>query len=603
MTIEFCSEGYAELLQCDVESLVGANLLQIFPPFKQTRSYEAYQKVLSTGKTAHTEGWMGSRYMVAHVHAAPWGLTAFATEMTEHRRAMEASAAGSKNQEAVLEEQRHHLVLEASLDVIWEWDIAANRYRHAGPLRQVLATPPEGDEPAFVETVERTHPDERNHIEHCLRELGEKGTPLGERFRLKRFNGSWASVEIRGKLIRDLEGKPFRAIGSLRDVSEQVRLQEQLQQAQKIENVGRLAGGIAHDFNNVLTGIIGNIELALSRGPLDPKLQRNLDQMRKGADRAANLTRQLLAFARKQVADPRVVNLNDLIHGMEKLVRLREDIEVRNLLAPALGAVHIDPNQFEQVMMNMIVNARDAMPNGGTLTIETRNVSRETDSYDAEFPAGEYVATIVKDTGTGMPAEVKAHLFEPFFTTKELGKGTGLGLATCWGIVKQNRGHIVVKSAPGQGTAFEVYLPRVAEKPETVPDAPKIAPSVPTGTETVLLVEDDPLVRQIVSTQLNALGYKVVEASTPDAAIVLARDTKNPIQLLLTDMVMPGMKGHALTKVLREARPRLPAIIMSGYSEESIPVSVEGQCLFLPKPFTILELAQKLRAALDSTRG
>ncbi len=601
MTVEFCNEAYARFVGMKVQELAGQNLLSLFPVFAQTKSLAAYREVLKTGHPARVEGWLGKRCMLAHVHAAPWGLIALADDITAYKQAIEAAAAGPQGQSARLEEERYRLVLESTRDVIWEWDVPGGRARYAGPLRELLAWPEGGEEPSFSEVQRRIHPEDRDRYMAAQREHFDKGLPYADTFRVERCDGSWVWLEARGQAICDAQGMPWRVIGSLRDITESRRLQEQLLQAQKMESIGRLAGGIAHDFNNLLTTIMGYTEMVLGRLPETSREHEELEVVRKASRRAAELTRQMLGFARKQMTQPRVLSLNDVIRGMEQMLRLGEEIDTSFVLAKDLWRVSMDPNQFEQILMNLVVNARDAMPSGGRLTIETANCVLD-EAYvrtRRDVKPGEYVVVTVTDTGVGIARELQEKFFEPFFTTKEVGKGTGLGLATCFGIVKQNSGHIAVYSEPGHGAAFKVYLPRCAQTPLQGPAAG--LESLPTGHERVLLVEDEPTVREIAVLQLRKLGYDVLAARDGLEALALAMAEENRFDLVLTDMVMPRMGGRELAENLRQARPDVRVLYMSGYTENGVFQGGAGG-LFLQKPFSLGELARKVRAALDGGR-
>ena len=400
------------------------------------------------------------------------------------------------------------------------------------------------------------------------------------------------------------EGQLAGILGICRDVTERLSLEQQLRQAQKMEAVGRLAGGVAHDFNNILTAITGYADLLLEDLGTTDRRRDDIAEIRKAAERAAGLTRQLLAFSRQQVMQVRVLDLNDVVADTQNMLGrlLGEDIALVTRLDPALGAVKADPGQLEQVIMNLAVNARDAMPGGGKLTIETANAELD-DTYVREhFPArpGSYVMLAVSDTGTGMSDEVQSHLFEPFFTTKEKGKGTGLGLATVYGIVKQSGGYIWVYTEPGHGTTFKIYLPRVAGAPAQRASGPKASP-VGAGTETVLLAEDEAAVRAVARHALERQGYTVLEASSGEAALDLAERHSGRIHLLLTDVIMPGMNGRALALRLSELRPDLRVVYMSGYTEEAITRHgvLEPGLTYVQKPFTPEGLARKVREVLD----
>ena len=402
-----------------------------------------------------------------------------------------------------------------------------------------------------------------------------------------------------------LEGRLIGILGIGRDVTERVQLEQQLRQAQKMEAVGRLAGGIAHDFNNILTAITGYADLLLE--DLRPTDSRHQDvaEIRKAADRAAGLTRQLLAFSRQQVLQPSVIDVKVLVGDLEKMLGrlLGEDVKLGTRLAPETGRVKADPGQLEQVLMNLAVNARDAMPHGGKLTLETSNVDLS-EGYAADhYPArpGPYVMIAVTDTGTGMSEETQAHMFEPFFTTKEKGKGTGLGLATVYGIIKQSGGFIWVYSELGHGTTFKIYLPRVGESADLAKGPAPSRTRAARGSETVLLAEDETPVRAVARQVLERHGYTVLEAPSAEAALDIAARYSGAIHLLLTDVIMPGLSGRELATRLAHLRPEARVIFMSGYTDDAVTRHgvLEPGLAYLQKPFTPDTLGQKVREVLD----
>jgi two-component system cell cycle sensor histidine kinase/response regulator CckA len=400
--------------------------------------------------------------------------------------------------------------------------------------------------------------------------------------------------------VIDVDGQKC-VIAILRDITERKALEKQLRQLQKMEAVGQLSGGIAHDFNNLLGVILGYSELLEEGLGRNTKLRKTAQEIKKAGLRAASLTRQLLAFSRQQVLEPRVLNLNSVVTDTGKMLRrlIGEHIDITTRLAPDLGQVKADQGQIEQVIMNLAVNARDAMPNGGKLIIETRNIELD-EEYALHHPPtvpGKYVELIITDTGTGMDAQTQSHIFEPFFTTKELGKGTGLGLATVYGVVKQSGGYVWVYSEPGLGSTFKVYLPRVAESvwrsgPGDLASAPM------RGSETILLVEDEDSLRTLTRTILEQNGYTVLEASGGEEALEIARLHGRPIDLLLTDMVMPGMNGYAVARSLALVRPGLKIVYMSGYSGFGHYELAESQDTLLSKPLTRDVLLRKLHEVL-----
>jgi len=422
-------------------------------------------------------------------------------------------------------------------------------------------------------------------------------------FRILTKGGSYRVAEFSATAqVRD--GRLAGILGIGRDVTERLGLEQQLRQAQKMEAVGRLAGGIAHDFNNILTAITGHADLLLEDlGHHDPR-RADVDEIRRSAERAAGLTRQLLAFSRQQVLQPKVVDLNALVLDMDKLLRrlIGEDVELATALDPTLGRVTADPGQLEQVIVNLAVNARDAMPQGGKLTLETRNIDLDS-SYRLEHSLvkpGPYVQLTVSDSGIGMDEETQAHAFEPFFTTKPRGQGTGLGLAMVYGTVKQSGGFIWVYSEPGHGATFKIYLPRVDAPVESAtPPAPVERP--PRGSETVLLAEDEPAVRAIAQQVLERQGYTVLAAPSGADALALAAQHGATIHLLLTDVVMPGMSGRDLADRLTAQRPGIRVLYISGYTDNAIVRHgmLEPGLAYLQKPFRPDALVRKVRDVLD----
>jgi PAS domain S-box-containing protein len=424
----------------------------------------------------------------------------------------------------------------------------------------------------------------------------------------KRQDGRLLTVQLSVRAVRNGEGQIEYYETFVRDVTDQRRLQQQLLQSQKMEAVGRLAGGIAHDFNNLLTVITSYSELLLRDFEKDDPKRDDLEQVRKAADGAAALTRQLLTFSRQQVVEPRVVSLNAVVENFQKILRraIGEDVELVTRLAPDLGPVLADIGHLEQALMNLAVNARDAMPTGGTLTIETADVEHDPD-YARDRGAAAvrwFVMLAVSDTGCGMDQATQARIFEPFFTTKAPGKGTGLGLATVYGIVQQAGGFIWVYSEPGHGTTFKLYLPQANATAEGMTAGPGAA-HVPRGTETVLLVEDAAAVRAVSKQVLERQGYTVLEAPNGEAALRLAQHHDGPIHLLLTDVVMPLLSGRQLAEQLARARPGVKVLYTSGYTDDSVVRHgvLEAGTAYLQKPFSPESLARKVREVLDASES
>jgi len=509
-------------------------------------------------------------------------------------------------------EEQHRRITENIADLVAVLDTEGKRIYNSPSYKDVLGNPESlrGTD-SFVEI----HPEDRERVRRIFRETVATGVGQRTEFRFLRKDGSIRFIESQGSVILDEEGKPARVIVVSRDVTERKRAEDELRQtedrlrqSQKMEAIGQLAGGIAHDFNNLLTAIMGYSELLLSRLQPGDLRRRDAEEIGKAADRAASLTHQLLAFSRRQVLRPVVLDLNAVVTNMEGMLRrlIREDIDLITVSGPALGRVKADPGQIEQVIMNLIVNARDAMPQGGRLTVETANVELD-EAYARRHVAaqpGPYVMLAVTDTGCGMDAETQAHIFEPFFTTKEKGKGTGLGLATVYGIVKQSGGSIWVDSEPGLGTTFTIYLPRVEEAGESL--KPSAAPSkISRGSETVLLVEDEEGVRRLAYEVLQLKGYTMLEARDGSEALRIGQAHPGPIHLLVTDAVMPGMSGRQLAEHLAPVHPEAKVLYMSGYMDNTIVhhgVLDQGMA-FLQKPFTADILARKVREVLDAEKG
>ena len=491
-------------------------------------------------------------------------------------------------------EERYRLLFEANPLPMWVYDartlgfVAVNEaaVRHYGYTRQ-----------EFLEmTISDIRP--REDVDALLADLqarGGPGSPAPGTWRHRKKDGTIIDVEITaGKVM--FEGRAAALVLS-HDVTERLRLEERLAQAEKMEAIGRLAGGVAHDFNNLLTVISGYTEILLADA--DTPRREQLGEVAHAAEQAAGLTRQLLAFSRRQVLHPRVLDLNEIVAGMEAMVRriIGDDVSVGARLRPGLAPVEADQAQIERVILNLAANARDAMPDGGRLTIETQNVE-----FDAEFvasrgegTAGPNVLLAVSDTGVGMSDEVQRHLFEPFFTTKSPGAGTGLGLATVFGVVKQSGGSIYVYSEEGRGTTFKIYLPAAAGRLDAAAAADGAAER---GSETIMVVEDDESVRDLVRIMLEAKGYNVLAAAGAEEAERLCTDE---VDLLLTDVVMPEVNGRALAERLSLTSPSMRILFMSGYSDEAVyrHGEISPNAAFIEKPFTDRTLARKVREVLD----
>ena len=439
--------------------------------------------------------------------------------------------------------------------------------------------------------------------ECALIEAMESGTTVRREDSFIRKDGSVLPAFAISSPLTSASGEIVGAVIVFHDVTERRALEEQLLHSQKMEAVGRLAGGIAHDFNNILSVVSGYGEMVLSDLAEDDERRARVVEILRAADRATGLTRQLLAFGRRQVIEPRHLDLNAVVVDVERMLHrlIGEDIQVTTKLGGDLGVIKADPGQVEQILINLAVNARDAMPNGGKLILETRNVTLDEDLVRGtlDVTAGPYVMLSVSDTGVGMDREVKEHVFEPFFTTKESGLGTGLGLATVYGIVKQNGGHVWVYSEPGWGTTFKLYFP-LATSLESPPSETAQAETLG-GSETILVVEDDDLVRALIREFLTSVGYTVILAASPEEGLRLATERADEIDLLLTDVVMPGMSGRELVDRLTTSTPNLRVLFMSGYSDEAVASRgiLDDGLAFLQKPFTRYTLSAKVRKVLD----
>jgi signal transduction histidine kinase len=450
--------------------------------------------------------------------------------------------------------------------------------------------------------VTYANPDDRFRFQ---KEIEKKGSLREFEVRLLKKDGTEMHCMITASVRRADDGTILGYQGFIRDMTEHKKLEEQLIQAQKMEAIGTLAGGVAHDFNNILTSIIGYGELLSMDLPREGSMRASMEEINKAAKRAAALTRQLLVFSRRQVIQPDVLDLNEILTGTEHMLGrlIGEDIELVTIPGPALWSVEVDPGQIEQVIMNLAVNARDAMPQGGKLTIESLNVDLDAEFFRAhavEARPGPYVMLAVSDTGKGMDRETLSHIFEPFFTTKERGRGTGLGLSTVYGIIKQSGGFIWAYSEPGEGTTFKIYLPTVSGHAGSGQQEPAPADKLK-GSETLLIVEDDDTLRNLACKVLERRGYKVLLASRGEEALTVSEQYDGAIHLIVTDVVMPGMNGRELAENLQSLRPDMRVLYMSGYTDDAI---VRHGVLrpgvnFIEKPCTPENLAQKVRKVLD----
>ena len=498
------------------------------------------------------------------------------------------------------------LITENAADMIAVVDDHGHRLYNSPSYERILGY--SFEELQATPSLEQIHPEDQPLVEESATEARQTGVGRRIEYRMRHKDGTWRTLESTVSAIVNGKGEVRRFVIVNRDITARKRLEEQFRQAQKMEAVGRLSGGIAHDFNNILGVIIGYGEILEERLEASNTLRPCADEILQAGRRAATLTRQLLAFSRQQVLAPRVLELNSVITDIQKMLRrvIGEDIELDTKLSADLGRVKADPGQIEQAILNLAVNARDAMPRGGKFTIATENTELDAIAvrrYSYPVKPGLYVLLSVSDTGTGMTSDTQAHIFEPFFTTKEKGKGTGLGLATVYGVVKQSDGYIQVHSEPGAGATFKIYLPLVDQPVDPEQKRPDSKP-LRGGGETILLVEDEDMLRTLTRNVLELLGYSVLEAADGQQACEISLQKNRKIDLLLTDVVMPGMNGPALASELMTTRPALSVLYTSGYTGQAVGHGViPERSHFIPKPFTREDLARKVREALSSTQG
>jgi PAS domain S-box-containing protein len=560
---------------------------------------------VTTGETSHEERhyrtvlpdgsirWVRSRVVGSRLEDGSIRLDGIESDVTEQHRAEEALR--QANEEL-------HAIIQASPVPIYALDLEGRVTRWNAAAEKTFGW-------TAAEAINRRLPfirdDELEFFKRHM-ELARRGHNFaGFELSRHRRDGSAIDLNLWTAPLRDAAGNTEGFISLMIDVTERKMLEEQLRQSQKMEAVGRLAGGVAHDFNNLLTVITGYGYMLLDDLGENSPLRTNAEEILQAVDRATALTSQLLAFSRRQTAKPKALDLSALVLNMDKMLRrmIGEDIDLVTALAPDLGIVKADPGQLDQVVMNLVVNSRDAMPHGGRVTIETANVALDEEYARLHPPItpGNYVRLSVSDTGDGMDESTKTHIFEPFFTTKEQGKGTGLGLYTVYGIVKQSGGDISVTSEPGKGTKIAVYLPRAEGSVAATEEKPAGTERL-RGSETVLVVEDEAEVRKLVHDVLRQFGYTVLAAAEPEEAIAICGSYPGEIHLLLTDVVMPQMNGFDLAQRIVDARPGIRVILMSGYTQD-ISILNSGDLPFLRKPFAPLALTRKIRQVLDDESG
>ncbi len=498
-------------------------------------------------------------------------------------------------------EQRLQLATKAGKIGVWDWDIVNNEIHWGDSMYSLYEVPKEDFDGAYEAWTRILHPDDRPFVMQEIQAALRGEREYAAEFRIVRPDGTIRIIKAESHLLRDENGSPVRMIGTNRDITDELDLQGQLNQSQKMESVGQLAGGVAHDFNNMLCVILGHTEMVMDQIAPDHPLFASLQEIRNAAEHSADLTRQLLAFARKQTVAPKVIDLNTTIGGMLKMLGrlIGEHIQLTFLPGNLLWPVNVDPSQIDQMLANLCVNARDAIANVGSLRIATVNctVDAEACACLPEASPGDYVQLSVSDTGAGMDKETISHIFEPFFTTKETGKGTGLGLATVYGIVKQNNGFITVQSEPGEGTTISICLPRHVGTPAPARERGEEKPSARTH-ETILLVEDEEAILNLTKSILERNGFQVLAANTPDDAIRLAGEHR--VDLLVTDVIMPAMNGRDLASHLQNLHPHLKCLFMSGYTADVISQHgvLEQGAFFIQKPFSLHDLLARVREAL-----
>jgi PAS domain S-box-containing protein len=612
-TIQRVNDAYCAVVGMTREQLEGSPLTVCYDPAIAGELMADYRRRVQGGAVEPRVSrqlplWDGRTVWLAlsnSVISSPSGPTVLSIirDETKRREAEEALK---------VSEERQTLALETTSDAVYDWNLETGAVFTSQRYFRMLGYEPGElplDRQAFLGLL---HPDDyQTSWRSFTRQVRERGGRFSHEFRLRAKSGDYVWVLSTGKAVeQDAQGRAIRIVGTLTDVTalrraeeERKGLEQQLAQAQRMEAVGRLAGGVAHDFNNLLTVINGYGSLALENLAEDDPIRDDLRQVCEAGRRAADLTQQLLTFSRRRVLEPRVIALNTVVSDAERMMRwiAGEDIALSVTLAPDARDVNADPSQIHQVLLNLVANARDAMPQGGTLAVSTFNVrvaAGDATGSRADVPPGDYVALAVADTGLGMDESVRTHIFEPFFTTKPYGRGTGLGLASVYGIVTQSRGQVTVESAPGAGTTMTVYLPVDDSESGGAEGAEE---EVTWGWETVLLVEDEPEVRRFAAVALHRYGYTVLEAESGPAALALARAHEGPIHLLVTDVMMPGMKGPELADRLCATRPAVRVLYVSGYPDaaevyQGPPPHGRG---YLQKPFGPEALARKVRETLS----
>ncbi len=597
------------ILGVDHTPFVGKRIEEAFPSLASTDVPSHYKAVARDGQPWKTEqieyagGEIRGVFEVLAFQTEPGKMAAFFNDITERNHMLEAL----RESEYFFKESQHAANIGS-----YKLNFLTGNWEASEVLFSLF-----GIDQNYARTIEGwlalIYPSDQQMMDQYFKEeVIAKRHSFDKEYRIvRKSDGAVRWIHGLGKIVFDQNNHLEAMTGTILDITdrkhaeaEQEKLQSQLTQAQKMESVGRLAGGVAHDFNNMLGVILGYAELAMEKTPPLSPLHADLEEIQEAAQRSADLTRQLLAFASKQTVAPKVLDLNDTVEGMLKILRrlIGENIALAWKPGHGLWPIRIDPTQIDQMLANLCANARDAISGTGKVTIETSNASFDEDdcANHADFIPGDYVLLAVSDNGCGMSPESIDHLFEPFFTTKEIGKGTGLGLASLYGAIKQNNGFINVYSEPDKGTTFKIYLPRDTTKRQ--PEAKEPRPQIERGSETILLVEDEPAILRMTGIILEKLGYNVLAASSPSEALRLAREHTGKIHLLLTDVIMPEMQGYELAQALLSLDPAMKCLFMSGYTAHSITRSdlLAKDIHFIQKPFSKADLGAKLRVLLKS---
>jgi two-component system, cell cycle sensor histidine kinase and response regulator CckA len=611
------NEGVTRVLGWREEEFVGHPAWRIFSPEDQAAGVP--QRELDTAAregSANDDRWLmrkdGTRFWASGMTTAlrdPDGRLVGFTKVLRDRTGEKRLEEERRASEQRLRESEHRLLtaLTAARMGTWEWDIATNRERFDEGLNRLIGARA-GEIATFEDLLARVHPDDRGAVAVAFRQSAESGVDLDLEFRVLRPDGGVRWLRAHGKVLYDPNGEPLVLTGACVDITERRQAEENLRQAQRMDAVGRLAGGVAHEVNNMMTAILGFTDLLLEPADVPAVMRSDLLQIRKAADRAAMVTSQLLAFSRRQMLQPRVLDVNHVLTELHPMLLrlLGEDKRLTTRLEPRLWPVHADRGQLEQVVINLALNARDAMPQGGRVSIESANVVLD-EEYALRHPGvaiagGAYVRLVVSDTGSGIPREMQDRIFEPFFTTKPVGQGTGLGLSMVYGMVKQSGGFVWAYSEPGHGTAFKVYLPGVSDAPESPASA--VRGVIPRGGETVLVVEDDELVRGLATRLLASQGYRSLDARNGREALELVRARPGEVRLVLTDVVMPELGGSEFARRLAELEPDLPVLFMSGFTDDDVVRRglLDPGAPYLQKPFDAATLGRRVREMLDARR-